>query len=247
MIKIVSAATVATLLLMAGAHKSHAAAFGATPPACPGGALAVNEARVYTQTGYGGNCYSLVLGSDGWGDPYTSWEASFGFPNDIIRSAKIGSGVTLVLFWNSYYTQDNGSPLLLLPGNSYTTLGTWNGQASAARVQSFTANACTGASGDILAVFTGTNFSGDCNEIPVGTRCYQGAFEMGFRNDTLSSLINMSASYSPQLYPSATWAGVPFNISPGASYTGVGSFNDVASSLSGDATWTTACHRQVGQ
>src|SRR5580692_2727227 len=94
----------ASLFLLVTTAGAHAGAYYGPPPLCPGTPLASNEARIFTGTSGGGTCYSLVLGSDGWEDSWTAWDATQGFPNDQIQSLVTGSGVNLVLFWNDFDT-----------------------------------------------------------------------------------------------------------------------------------------------
>ena len=221
---------VITLCLAAGGQAS-AEANRSAPPQCFGH-IQPNQAWVYLQPGYSSPCYSLEVGTT---DPWTAWDAAYGLPNDAIKSIKTGSGVTLVLFWNNFYTRDNGATLSFPPNSAVRDLGSWNGKASAARVQTFASNSACSVSGDaLLALFTDQDFQGDCNVLTVGARCYSDPFDMGFRNDTLSSLYNAS-TLVPNLYVDSffltLWSGIP----PGfADNLGPYGANDFVSSASGD-------------
>jgi len=221
------------VLGLASSGPAHAGARNTPPPTCSGGALGANEARVYTQTNRGGTCYSLLINADGLGDNWTSWEATFGFPNDVIRSAEAGPGVDLSLFWNSFYTKDNGAPLVIRAATFSPDLGSWKGQASAARLQQFIANSCTGASGK-LVIFTDPSFSGDCTELPSQIRCYRDAVDMGFRNDVLTSVINTSA-FGGQFFAASNWGGSDLIVGAHSSLANLSSFsfNDIMSSAKG--------------
>jgi hypothetical protein len=219
-------------LLLATAGQASADAAHSAPTQCLG-FIQPNEVRVYLQTGYVGPCYSLFMGTT---DPWTAYDVTYGFPNDAVRSVKVGSNVSVTLFWNSLYTGDNGAVFTVPASFGYSDMGSWNARASAARVQSWSPyTACSG-SGDFIALFTDGNYGGDCNKLTVGARCYSDPIEMGFRTDTLSSWRNASGVFEPNLYIDFNfqrlWGGV-FPLSQGNM---VSLGNDRISSMSGDDT-----------
>jgi hypothetical protein len=214
-------------LSLAGAGQAYAEANHHPPPGC-GAEPASNQVLVYTGIKFGGACYCLQLGTT---DPWTAYDATAGFPNDAVRSVKTGSGVNLVLFWNDFYTRDNGGTFTVAPNRGITDLGSWNGKASAARVQTFTPNTCDGNPIGPVVMFTDANLSGDCNILALATRCYSDPFEMGFRNDTFSSGFNDSNVYQPNMYFDSHFQKLWATIPPGY----FGPFpNDSISSMSGD-------------
>jgi hypothetical protein len=44
------------------------------------------------------------------GDPWAGYDASEGFPNDTVQSVRVGTAVRTKLFWNWFYTHDDGAP-----------------------------------------------------------------------------------------------------------------------------------------
>jgi hypothetical protein len=114
-------------------------------------------------------------------------------------------------------------------------LGSWNGKASAARVQIFASNSACSVSGiALLALLTDQDFQGDCNVLTVGPWCYSDSFDMGFRNDTLSSLYNAS-TLVPNLYVDSNFLTLWSGIAPGfADNLAPYGANDFISSVSGD-------------
>jgi len=176
---------------------------------------------------------------DGSGDLWTSWDATTGFPNDAMQSVMVGPDVTLVLFWNDFNARDNGAPFHLGPGENSANLGSWNRQASAARLQWFPFGVCGGTPGT-LALFTDVDFNQstlkDCNELT--PRVYGNPVDMGFRNDTTSSLINNSDRTFFFYRGSSCFPGssvclgtAKFTINPFSSASSMGNFNDDISYL----------------
>jgi hypothetical protein len=150
-----------------------------------------NTAYLWTDTYYGGTCYMINV--DNYSDTWASWDASTGFPNDSIKSVKIGGTASLVLFWNSFNTSDNGATFMI-PGPQCTSgqcpsLGSWNNQVSAARIQTF--SSCLSSSAK-LALFTDANWGGDCTLLPFPNN-YFNPVAMGFRNDTTTGVLNSSS------------------------------------------------------
>ena len=225
-------------LCLATAGRASANAVRSAPPVClnPTGAPGPFQASVYLQTGFGPTCYTLDMGSTD--DPWTAWDESYGFPNDAVRSVKTGSGVTLVLFWNNFNTQDNGATFSFPPNSAVSSLGSWNGRASAARVQTFAANSSCAISvpnNNYMALFTDANFSGDCNAIVIGFgQCYADPFAMGFRNDTMSSVYNASAVYEAAPFADANFHNYLGGISPQSSLNFAPIINDRISSMGGE-------------
>jgi hypothetical protein len=224
-------------LLVAGTRQAHAEAVKGVPPLCPDTAPGPNQAYVWTLGGFNGVCCVLDLGTT---DPWSAWDANHGLPNDSIRSAKTGTNVSLVLFWNSFYTKDNGGTFNIPPNTWYYDLGSWDDRTSAARVQTFGAGACNAYGNGTFNLYTDINYGGDCNALVVGPRCYADPFEMGFRNDTMSSFYNSNTQYTAGLYIDANfqrlWGGFsPLLYGNAANYGG----NDALSSMSGD--WTRSC------
>lgn len=241
MIKVlIKTSTLLALLLLAFGFSNAAnadASYG-TPPLCSGSGPGNLEAWVYTGLNYSGTCYSLKFDENY--NEWTSWDVSTGFPNDQIQSVWLGN-VTLVLFWNSLGTGDNGVPLHFSPGQFSSNLGGWNRKASAARVQLFPFGQCSGA--DVpdsrlttVVLFTDQNFSSsnDCTVLvttPGGS--YPNPVAMGFRNDSMTSIINNSP-YNAEFFGNCGfWScnGV-FTVPPYSSNPNVGdSFNDSLSEI----------------
>jgi len=179
-------------------------AFHGTPPLCSGGGPTLEEAWVYTGQNYSGICYSLKF--DNASNSWTSWDASTGFPNDQMQSVWTGDKATLVLFWNSLGTSDNGVPLHFGPGQASGNLGGWNRKASAARLQLFPFGQCAGGTyldpsvSATLNLYTDQNFSSanDCTKLVRrhAGKDYSSPVEMGFRNDSMTSFINNAAYYA---------------------------------------------------
>jgi len=225
-------AMVAVVCAAAGS-RAQAASVHAAPPVCSG-TIQPTEARVWTGTNFTGTCYSLKLDSSG--DSWTSWNATSGFPNDSIQSARTGTGASLVLFWNDFYTKDNGSPFPLNPNTAFADLGSWDRQASAARVQTFAPYSCNASSGETLALFTDQNLAGDCTELSVaGMHCYYDAFDMGFRNDTLTSVFTSSQTVTSEIYSEHGFTGYAITVPPGPPIYNLGdpryNINDAVSSV----------------
>jgi hypothetical protein len=212
----------------AGAAAAHAGAITSAPPLAnnctlpswaggpANGGPASNQAYIYTVTNpnpYGNPCYVLTL--DTSGDPWTSWDASTGFPNDVIQAAVTGPSISLVLTWNSFNTKDNGGNFNLTPSQYASSLGSWNRQASAARLQTFNPGNCGGTAGR-LVVWTDPGYSGDCSEYPIvgQASCYSTPIYMGFRNDTTSSAAYTGSIYAT-LYTDSNFNGGRFSLSAG--------------------------------
>src|SRR5262249_16800346 len=104
--------------------------------------------------------------------------------DNAIRSVKIGRRVRLRLFqyanfagkWQWWET-------------SQQSLGTWNAHASSLRVEDRSLRAdCSNLPFNTVALYEHSDFRGDCRILPPG--CYDGAAEMGFGNDRVSSVRN---------------------------------------------------------
>lgn len=191
-----SATLSALLVTMCG--QSAFAAWGATPPntgywdpyAHPNGG---KYALVCTETNFGGSCYTLSRDIPNDPNPWTCYDGEWGWPRNKIKSAIIGKDVHLSLFWYILNTSDNSPPKVLTPGY-YSTLGSWNGQSAAARLvdRARAEKNCLDVRDGELALFTDSNYSGDCVTLSgaVGLSQYNRAYSMCFRNDTASSAKN---------------------------------------------------------
>jgi hypothetical protein len=234
MVQMMKVGILATLLCLASTAPVHAYSQYAPQPVPAANCASdppASTAYLFTNTDYHDNCYVLSIPS--WqSDPWASWDATMGFPNDQIQSAKVGSGTYLVLFWHSFNTQDNGAPLSFT-GNM-NNLGSWNRQASAARVQTFAPGVC-GDSGNLLILWTDMSYQGDCTELTLGNSrpAYWDAVKMGFRNDTASSLANRSTQLYETICTNAQFDGcdtVAPNFSTGTMTIGGYGWNDILSS-----------------
>jgi hypothetical protein len=229
-------------LLCANAYAgSH---YGA-PPQCSGTSPASNEAYLWTGQNYSGTCYVLSMmangtteSSDGW----ISWDASSQFPNDDIESVWVGSNSKLVLFWNSFNTADSSAPLPFNSGDKYGSLGSWNNQVSAARLQNWTYANCAGS--NRINIWQDANYGGDCTQLDpwhgAPNSGNRGMFEnptvMGFRNDTMTAVKSIATTLVVHLWSNTYvggWSGTYLAISTGSSYPDVSSygFNDVMSGM----------------
>jgi hypothetical protein len=131
--------------------------------------------------------------------------------------------------------------LNIAPNAAYTSLGSWNRQASAVRLQTFTAGNCNQYQATNL--FADLNYSGDCTALSytssIGTDNYLGSYYnpvyMGFRNDTVTSVINQGGNttylYSNAFYQS--WSGPRMALASSTGYPDLrtNGFNDVTSGL----------------
>ncbi len=244
--KIISRMLLAGTAMLVSAHVQAANHYG-TPPRCSGTSPTPNEAYVYTKTRTNGSdgdkCYvlSMFANSNNGGDPWVSWDASNGFPNDDIESVKVGSGVRLVLFWNGFQYKDDGQPRRLYAGEDVADLGTWRNQASAARLQTFYPGLCEQAYA--VNPYADPNYSGDCTVLPQargqsGSYNYglwDNAVVMGFRNDTMSSIKNRG-NYNTYLYNDAcnsSCSGSRMGLWAFTDYANLGSYayNDVTSAV----------------
>jgi hypothetical protein len=215
---IVSGLAAAIYVTIASPHSAMAAPWG-TYVACsnPAGSPGARQAYVYTGTNYTGNCYIFERDSSGDGNSWTSWDTSSGFPNDAIRSVKAGSSVRLTLFWNSLGTGDNGSVFVIGAGWSYSSLGSWNGQASAARmVDSSRAQNCMDGNNE-LVLWTDPSFGGDCNTLATSGYTPWAPELMGFRNDSASAVWNASTA-ARYLYRDARNANLVLTPTPNSFY-----------------------------
>ncbi len=219
------------LLCLGSAVQAHAAAqYGAPPQTCSQyGSPGHNQAFIWTGAGYSNPCYVLQI-DDNFGETWSSWDATTGLPNDQIKGYWTGPDVTLVLFWNSFYTYDNGAPNHFGPNQYNSTMGNWDNKASAARLQKFNYGQC-GTTPERLVLYTDANFGGDCTEIKIAESCYRDPVAMGFRNDTLSSAKNTSTKFDALLWVNASYAGSSYTLAHGQSWTYLSGFNDVMSSL----------------
>src|SRR6476646_10969661 len=104
MVRLFKVALGAVLISLVGSIHAHAAAINGTPPhslcTTPIGQY---EARIWTGPDRTGICRPLefvpagsnTVAVDSFGDPWVSWDAPYGFPNDAVSSAETGSGVYL--------------------------------------------------------------------------------------------------------------------------------------------------------
>jgi hypothetical protein len=149
-----------------------------------------------------GACWVMTRIAD-YGDSWTSFDAStVNFPNDKIQAVHTGSAVRLTLMWNGYSTADNGAVKTIAPASFAYTLGSWNKQASAARLvdSSQPVDCYASQVGNtqfppyVSAMWEAPGFGGnDCNFYNTyGSNTFNSPFAMGFRNDSASSLWNFS-------------------------------------------------------
>jgi hypothetical protein len=227
------------LLLLMGSFKVvHAwAVSGPSPGSCPN-SPGFGQAFLFSQLNHEGDCYLLDINSPS--EAWNSWDASTGFPNDKIQSVWVGPDVTLVLFWNSFNTKDNGVPLHFRPGESIGNLGNWNRQASAARLQRFEFGVCTATPGTFMLI-TDPNFNrallNDCTVLSY--RNYPNPVSMGFRNDTVSSLMNTTAAvafykdtnFQNYAFIACEEAQLPDLNNPNRGWLQYGNFSDTISSV----------------
>jgi len=236
---IVLTALTVMLGLSSGTHA--AAVYGTPPQTCFGGPND-NQAFVFDGRNFTGKCYVLELNpasemDSALGDQWTSWDATTGFPNDAIQSVWVGNSVTLVLFWNDFNTSDNGAPASFGSNGWYNgtfadlnNIG-WGRKASAARLQTFPFGQCDNGldSENKFILFTNSNFAtnNDCTILNV--RGYFDPVDLGFRNDTASSIIN--SSDTPFTFvQNSSWTHLYFNafytVQPHTNVYNLGSWND---------------------
>lgn len=219
---------VVALLCFASASRAYGYSVSTWPPICSG-PIGYYEARVYTGTSRGGTCYSLQMSI--FYDVWSSWDATTGFPNDDIESAEAGPLTYLVLFWNGFYTSDNGATKNIGPNQYVSDLGSWKNKASAARVQLFTPGAC--ASTGKVNFFTDANYGGDCTVLTTN-HSYDNPAQMGFRNDTLTSIKNLDSGSQDACLSLNAGLGYPLRrVSSQTSDPNLGNsgFNDCTSSV----------------
>jgi hypothetical protein len=225
MIKTMKIGLLVSVFCLTTAAQAYANAVYSAPPSGCSGNPGLSQAYLWTGTGYSGTCYSLQM--DGSSNPWTSWDATTGFPNDVIQSVKVGSLVTLAMFWNSFTSQDNGSTYSVAPSTWISDLGTWKNQVSAARLQSFSNCNIT----EAVVLFTDANYGGDCNVYVPYSSCYRDPVAMAFRNDTVSSAQYNGGSSAATLYENSAFSGSEYDLWSGTQVSNLGSFNDVVSSM----------------
>lgn len=154
---------------------------------------------VYSSTNYNGSCWALELEDDttrlSYNIDWAGYDATEGFPNDTVRSVKVGSSVRLRMFWNCFYDHDEGGGT---GGAPFTTevnvsdLGSpWNGNASAARVELRSQDRHCGnpAHGNFIVLWDDPTYPSpddDCT-ILSGLGNYYSALWMAYRNDNASA------------------------------------------------------------
>ena len=213
-----------SLLSLAGASKAHAYSQGA-PPTCSG-AQQYYEARVYTNTNYGGTCYSLNL--DVYVDSWASWDSTTGFPNDVIKSVKTGAAA-LVLFDKSFSQQDESAPKNIGANTNISDLGTaWRNKASAARLRTFVPGNCPYL--NKVTLHRDANYGGDCTALTIGNS-YSSPVLMGFHNNTLSSIKSQSESDPACLFNYANNSTLLLKVNAGASNPNLGTNDNKTSSV----------------
>jgi hypothetical protein len=136
--------------------------------------------NVYTGPDHTGPCRTIPINSTiaNLGDPY--WGL-----NNTIRSAKVGRSVRLRLFDGTNFSGDwwwwETSPMGL--GRA------WNARASSLRVEDRAIKPdCSNLPSNTVAIYEHSDFRGDCRVLSPGR--YDGAAEMGFENDSISSVRN---------------------------------------------------------
>ncbi|GEM_PF-6682015 len=82
-----------------------------------------------------GKCWVLELNLPFVGDPWAGYDASEGFPNDTVQSVRVGTAVRTKLFWNWFYTHDDGAPYSQAAGTWQNLGSPWGRNASAARLE----------------------------------------------------------------------------------------------------------------
>jgi Beta/Gamma crystallin len=137
--------------------------------------------NVYTGTGHTGTCRTIPRGLTiaDLGDP------SWGLDNTI-RSIKVGRSVRLRLFAGTGFSGD-----WEWWENSRENLDrwNWNARASSLRVEDRAIRLdCSNLHFNTVAIYEDSDFRGDCRVLSPG--CYDRAKEMGFENDSLSSVRN---------------------------------------------------------
>lgn len=163
-----------------------------------------------------GGCW--IMTRDPYGDSWTSFDATTAkFPNDKIQAVHTGASVRLTLMWNSYGTADNGAVYTVGQGSYAYSLGSWNKQASAARlVDSNRPGDCyasqignTNLPPTVSALWEAPGFGGnDCNVYNTyGSNSFNSPFTMGFRNDSASSLWNFSPHQNLCVYSNSIMNG----------------------------------------
>jgi hypothetical protein len=141
--------------------------------------------RVYTEPNFKGICQMLPINTTiaNLGDP--PFELA-GDLNNTIRSIKVGRSVRLRLFDGTDFSGDwdwwENSRESLEAWN-------WNARASSLRVEDRAIRLdCSNLPSNTVAIYEHADFGGDCRVLSPG--CYNGAKQMGFENDSLSSIRN---------------------------------------------------------
>lgn len=115
--------------------------------------------------------------------------------NNKIRSIQVGRSVRLRLFDGT-----NFSGVWKWWETSSPDLRGWNGRASSLRVEDRAIKPdCSNLPDNTVAIYEDSDFRGDCRVLSPGD--YDGAEEMGFENDSISSVRNNAGSVF--LYPNA--------------------------------------------
>jgi hypothetical protein len=147
--------------------------------------------NVYTATNHKGVCMTFPRGS-------FANLGEFGI-NDAIRSIKVGRNNRLRVFAGTYFSGD-----WYWWQESLMNLGRANDRASSLRVESRSIKPdCSNHPFNTVAIYEESDFRGDCRVLSPG--CYDGAKEMGFENDSLSSISNKAGDVV--LYPHASYEG----------------------------------------
>jgi hypothetical protein len=156
--------------------------------------------RVYTGTNFTGICHMLgrTLTIANLGAPRDQFHQSLTLAtnfNNQIRSIQVGRSVRLRLFDGT-----NFSGAWKWWETSSPDLRGWNGRASSLRVEDRAIKPdCSNLPSNTVAIYEDSDFHGDCRVLSPG--CYDGAEEMGFENDSISSVRNNAGSV--YLYPQA--------------------------------------------
>jgi hypothetical protein len=181
--------------------------------------------NVYTGANHGGGCMTFPRGLT------IANLGEFGLGlNNGIRSIKVGKLARLRLFADTDFSGD-----WRWWESSQMGLGrAWNARASSLRVEDRDIKPdCSDHPFNTVAIYEHSDFRGDCRVLSPG--CYDGAKEMGFENDSLSSIRNRAGDIT--LYPdeSCHWwerCEIPLPIREGEDYEYIGGlYNDVTTSI----------------
>jgi len=149
-----------------------------------------------------------------WG----GYDTSEGLPNDTIQSIKVGSAVRLKLFANWFWTHDEGATFNVAANNWYSSLGSWNRNASAARLEMNSQDPyCGSLPPGSLNLYDGYNYQGDCTVLSIASSGYDGAVHMAYRNDNASSFWTNQGLW---FYDNAGYSSLLFSTPAGGGYCG---------------------------